>query len=429
MTEEKKKKDKQHKTKSKKRKVESSDEETSGNSAGSSSSDDGDSTSDDTDDDSSSDDGQVKGKKKLSRKEKAHLEQVELIWPRNQRPKRMKPEKIMLGMSISKIATLKDVLMKERIRQGLGEEIESDNKPVKKKFKAMKDDGCTRLHPARFLALPRAEPRDYWGQVPRGKDDIQRHLPLQFWGVEGIPEKTIVAMHNRQMELTLDMMVSSGGVRDLRQAQVAVQSFAMAQRFIHPVDLSGQTVQMVLTEAGWAEGFSGDAKQKVALIKRFFEVCSRENASRAARKREPMDYEQTKAKWMKCVTEQYPQLGVAMVSQQVAAMSGGQKKQHGGASGSGSVGGSASKPFDGSTPGGGSGGGNNKRPGFNKPARFQGLPVCYGYNSAAGCRRLPAGSTAPSCNDGKTHFAHRCNYYLVAKGDHCLADHPKMGNH
>ena len=49
----------------------------------------------------------------------------------------------------------------------------------------MKDNGCTQIHPARFLALPRAELRDYWGQVPRGKDDIQQHLPLQFWGVDG----------------------------------------------------------------------------------------------------------------------------------------------------------------------------------------------------------------------------------------------------
>ena len=149
-----------------------------------------------------------------------------------------------------------------------------------------------------------------------------------------------------------------------------------------------------------------------------------------------MDYDQTKAKWLKCVMEVCLQWGAAMISQHVAAMGGGQKKA-GGASASGSASSSGGGNNGGQQHGRGTGGntgsgdGSNtgsKRLGFNKSEWFQGLKVCYGFNSAAGCWWLPAGMTAATCMDGKTHFAHRRNYFLVGKNDHCLADHPKPGN-
>jgi hypothetical protein len=48
--------------------------------------------------------------------------------------------------------------MKEQERKGVGAAIFGrDKKPKKIKFRAMKDDGESKLHPARFVGLPRAE--------------------------------------------------------------------------------------------------------------------------------------------------------------------------------------------------------------------------------------------------------------------------------
>ncbi len=44
----------------------------------------------------------------------------------------------MLGMSMSQLATLKEMLLKERARQGLGEEFARDEEQSKKKFRAAK---------------------------------------------------------------------------------------------------------------------------------------------------------------------------------------------------------------------------------------------------------------------------------------------------
>jgi len=354
---------------------------------------------------------------------------VELFWPRAERPKQLRKSKKVAGLSLSKLATLKELTEKERERRGMTTEFGVDRKPRKKKFKEGEDDCATVLHPARFLPMPIVEPKDYWSQVPRNREVIYRHLPLQHFGIDGVPEKTVVVMHNRKMAVDLDMM-TSGKILDLKQAQVAVQNFAMLQRYLHPMDMSGQTIQLVLVEAGWGEGLGGDEKQRVAAIKRVFQDCTAENSRRAARKQEPLDYEQVKSRWVKAVTAAYPQVRATFFGQQVAAMTGGQGRQQQQARQSGASGSQLQQntPAAGRATGG-QGPGSGSRPGFNKPARFQGMPVCFGFNSTAGCRRIGAGTTAATCTDGKTHFAHVCNYFLKAKNDHCLAAHSKVGNH
>jgi hypothetical protein len=47
---------------------------------------------------------------------------------------------------------------------------------------------------------------------------------------------------------------------------------------------------------------------------------------------------------------------------------------------------------------------------MSTPARFNGVPVCFGYNSRNGCKRAPAGAYV--CKDGATTFAHVCNLFV-----------------
>ena len=65
-----------------------------------------------------------------------------------------------------------------------------------------------------------------------------------------------------------------------------------------------------------------------------------------------------------------------------------------------------------------------------QPARFNGVLVGFGYNSARGCGRIAPGTTAARCQDASgTFFAHVCNAYVKSKGDYCFAAHPKHKNH
>ena len=76
--------------------------------------------------------------------------------------------------------------------------------------------------------------------------------------------------------------------------------------------------------------------------------------------------------------------------------------------------------------GGGTGfqrGGNMTR---GKGARFNGDPVCYHYNRAAGCSRTAKGAGCDNGNGGV--YAHVCSFES-GPGIYCLAKHPKVGNH
>jgi hypothetical protein len=138
--------------------------------------------------------------------------------------------------------------------------------------------------------MPRAEPKKYWKKVPTVQSQVYRHLPLPTVGIENVPEDTVVKMHDRKVPIDLDML--SREVKTMQQAQMAVLSYVGVLRWLHPIDMGGFTIQLVLTEAGWAESLARDEKTRVQLIKRFFRDSVLENSGRAVRRQPPMDYEQ-----------------------------------------------------------------------------------------------------------------------------------------
>ena len=82
-------------------------------------------------------------------------------------------------MSMGQLMRIKEQYEKENEKKGLGSAVYGrDKKPKAKKFKAQKDDGEKKLHPARFESLPRVAPAKFWKHVPTGRSEVYRHLPL-----------------------------------------------------------------------------------------------------------------------------------------------------------------------------------------------------------------------------------------------------------
>ena len=326
---------------------------------------------------------------------------------------------------MAELMRMKEEFGKEAERKGLGSAVfRKDSKPKSKKFKKGKDDGDRVLHPARFLSLPRSEPARYWDKVPTGQQEIYRHLPLQHLGVEGVPEATIVKLHDRRVPIELAML--SKDATEVRHVEKAVYSYVVIMRCLHPIDPAALALQGVLVEAGWAANIGDGEKQRVQILRRFFDDALRENSGRAVRGEPPLSYEEGNGRWLKAVTAVLPNMSLMSVGQQMAAIAtaGRQQPQP------------QKKPAAGKASQGGQGqavvakgGSTNSR----TPARHNGMPVCFGYNGASGCGRLAPGTQAAMCVAGSSSFAHVCNFWLKATpgkaAGHCLASHPRVGNH
>jgi hypothetical protein len=393
------------------------------------------SSSSDSESDSSDESNRKKKKKRKNHKKKSKcsidMDLLEELWPAEDRPAKLRSKRAVAKYKkMSKLMQLKEQFVIERQKKGIGSVLfGKDRKPKSKKFKAMKDDGEKKLHPARFVGMPRVEPGQYWDQVPVETSEIYRHLPLQHLGVEGVVESTIVKMHNRRVPVELDGLWKD--CKDLKQVQLAIFNYVAVLRSLHPGDYSGLVIQRVLIEAGWGENFGTNDKQRVGLAKRFFEDVVRENSGRAVRQEPPLDYEQVKARWLKAVAAVFPQFSMLQLGQQLAAVGAGQKLDGGGGGGGGggSGGGGAQRGQRGQ--GGGQRGSIPAGGGLRTPARYNGLPVCFAYNTKDGCKRPPQGAMA--CKDGGSVFAHVCNFMMKGVGGqqdkHCLAHHPRFGNH
>jgi hypothetical protein len=353
-------------------------------------------------------------KRSKSRLTDLDWELLEELWPVEERPARLQDRRAVAksGLSMTKLMTMKDLYAKEQERKGVGAAVfGKDRKPRKKKFKKMTDDGEKRLHPARFIGLPRVDPKLYWDQVPAAAEEIYRHLPLEHLGVEGVQEQAIVRMHNRRVPVELEGLLKE--CKDSKQMQLAVFNYIAVLRSLHPVDYGGLVLLRVFIEAAWGEGL-GNEKQRMTVLKKFFEDAVKENSGRAVRKEAPLDFEQAKGRWTKAVAAVFPQLSTFAYGQRLAAV----PRQDSAGAGTGGKGQKMQK-------GGAHGGG------ARTPARFNGLPVCFPFNSREGCKRPPQGAMA--CKDGSNVYAHVCNYWIKGGAGqqerHCLGNHSRVGNH
>jgi hypothetical protein len=59
----------------------------------------------------------------------------------------------------------------------------------------------------------------------------------------------------------------------------------------------------------------------------------------------------------------------------------------------------------------------------------RGLDLCYGYNSARGCKRTAIDATTCKDQQSQISYGHFCCNWDATSGTHCLGTHPRYGNH
>jgi hypothetical protein len=254
-----KKNDAKSRKKEEKRKRQDSSSSSEGSVSSSSSSSESSESSQSSSSNSSRGPGRKKGDEKKSKKQKKRdkdWDLLEELWPVEDRPRRLQDRAYVSGLSVTKMMKLKEQYEKEAEKKGVGCAVfGKDKKPKSKKFKEMKDDGERKLHPSRFIPMPRVEPDKYWRDVPVGWHEVYRHLPLQHVGAEGVPESTIVKLHNRKVPVELHMLRKEP-ITETRHVEEAVMSFIAVLRQLHLADYSGLVVQRVMAEGLWAEGWA-----------------------------------------------------------------------------------------------------------------------------------------------------------------------------
>lgn len=316
-------------------------------------------------------------------------------------------------------------------------DVSKDEEPATVKFKKGRDDGVSKLHPARFCRAPLAEPDVWWKNMPLKRRPIIRRIPLEsLGGADQVSDKTVEAVHDRTRLLKLkhffagNLDVQSkakcrttvnedGSLREqvdwdwenphsLNQAQEALVNYDAVHSNIWPLDRTPNIIWRVLVKYRWISAASSN-DQKLKVICQFFENVSRCNATRAVNGQPPASYEKVE----KILRQVLISLGVSPeIPYHIPKV--------GGASNNGpSQGGNSNKKA-----------GPKDKKTERKKAQKDGKGLCFGYNAMDG-RKCENTAHADGCKakDGK-QFVHACSQYVPAKGDYCLAahrrkDHPR----
>ena len=191
--------------------------------------------------------GKAKKSKKGSSGGRIDWDLLEELWATEDRPRSLQDKKRIKEkkFTMSKLMKMKEHYEKENEKKGLGNAVYGKDKtPKAKRFKAMKDDGERKLHPARFESLPRVEPAKYWKKVPTSKTEIFRHLPLQHLGVTGVAETTVVKLHNRKVPIELKML-RKDPITEVKHVEDAMWNYVLLLRSLHPADHGAAIIHKV----------------------------------------------------------------------------------------------------------------------------------------------------------------------------------------
>ena len=227
-----------------------------------------------------------KGKKKKKDTASGNWEIMGKFWALEDRPAHLRIKKEVEKMSLGRLMKLKDLYEKEAEKKGIGSAIFGlDEKTSSRKYKAQRDNGVSKLHPARWERLPMAQPKKYWRKVPRKREEIFRHLHLSHYGAEGlINESTLVRLHDRQVPVELNMLHAANFTKmgkeaasqredwtdpsEVRQLQEAVLNYAVVMQVLWPFDYGPMVIMRVLIESRWGEAAGSDDKERIRLVSR-----------------------------------------------------------------------------------------------------------------------------------------------------------------
>lgn len=138
-----------------------------------------------------------------------------------------------------------------------------------------------------------------------------------------VPESTIVRMHDRRVPVTLNMLYKANAARDtsnekqkweepteIWHLQDAVLNYHMILWSIWPSDYAAFPIQKVLIESKWGEAAGNNNKQRVQLVRKFFEEVVKQNSGRAVRDEPPLSYEEVKQTWIRSMESMFPHLSM-----------------------------------------------------------------------------------------------------------------------
>ena len=125
---------------------------------------------------------------------------IEEVWPRDSRPSILRDKATVNNMSVQDLNLMHDMFIKQQKQETCKLQLlKRDELPPRKKFSEGKDDGQTRLHPARWLRLPFSGPEKWYNQVPIRHENVYRNLSLEFGGCSSsVADRTIQLMHDRR---------------------------------------------------------------------------------------------------------------------------------------------------------------------------------------------------------------------------------------
>lgn len=336
---------------------------------------------------------------------------------------------------------MKKEVVGEEEKKELGDSAFCRDAVVRKtKYKAAKDDGYAKLHPARAARQPLAVPSKWFGKlVPVKRTVIVRNFPLDHYGAAGqVADKTLGKCHNRAVDLSFDQFCKTNvlGGKDtelsISQVEEGLHNYKAILHALWPQDWTGLVLHRVLFEVKWGEATGMEDKRRARLVRIFLTDILRTNAGRSIHMLPPLEYEQVRARWVRIMETHIP--GGAALSGLIASMGGGGGGAADGAGrgrGRGRGRGSAvagAGPAANQPAGRGRGGAGRGSNSFGPPAQLQGVEVCFRFNSVSGCQRQMA--SAKTCKEGIRIFVHACDWLDPATNKHCLKDHARhLGGH
>ena len=370
-------------------------------------------------------------------------EYIEDTWPVSQRPPRMRKKKWVNKMSMKEVESLYNMhcareksLSGQKIFQAVA--VETHHPTVK--FKKQKDNCKDKLHKARFQRLPLTSPETWYKNVPLKRNPVVRQLPLEYTGSNDmVSERTIELLHDRSKAVTLkefyskNFEVASKNPKDheqnsseagwanfegLQGVQEALCNFGAVNHYLWPEDLTPTNLWRTLISYNWASGLRNPKLQE-KIITEYFKKITKKNASRAVRNEAPYDFSKHEETFRKICRDCKVNPDDLLFGVYHAPTPQAPKKAQEGKSQKSKAG-----------KGGGAKAGASKSTEVRGWPTFEGLGVCFGFNSAEEAKKCKNTAHERGCK-GKDKkglekiFAHRCSNWLERSKAYCLGDHAK----
>ena len=353
------------------------------------------------------------------------------------RPKNLKKKSVVNKLDMAQITAL--VKLKSNVDKKEKEE-ENDGclkegKEIKRKFKAFTDDGRSKLHEARFLALPSKHPRHWYKRVPMKRKPFIKNRALDYTGIQNaVTNYAVKRVHDRtkavqlkhfysgnlnvsskqtevrkvtgdKVETTFDLAWSDPA--SIGQVQEALLNYACLLQSVWPSEATALIMMKVLTKYKWLANV--DDSKRASLVCKLFEDVSRQNAGRATNKEAPLSADEQE-EVLKSILLRNNIRPEVPIEDNTKSQTRNQGRQ--GGYGSGSANRQSFKQA-------------SARKTFPTAKSKDGKGVCYGFNDMNGgsCRNTREGNGCKTA--AGVQLAHVCNHFDKTKQVYCLGAHPR----